>query len=111
VTLDLAPRWVFNDYLAVGGRYRVLHEAGTRWREAAPSAGAIALRARGADQTLHEVAIGATWSSIAAWQRGRSRRPVELTYEHSRVLDGRGELVRARSDRLGLAVTARLWGK
>jgi hypothetical protein len=111
VQVELAPRWIFNDYLAVGTRYRFVHEAATSWREVAPATGAAALTATGQAMTAHEASFGVTWSSIAAWQRGRSSRPIELSWERGYVFAGEGEVLAARSDRLGVLVYAKLWGK
>jgi hypothetical protein len=111
VHVELAPRWIFNDYLAVGTRYRFVHEAATSWREVAPANGAAALTATGQAMTAHEASFGVTWSSIAAWQRGRSSRPIELSWERGFVFAGEGEVLAARSDRLGVLVYAKLWGK
>jgi hypothetical protein len=111
IQIELAPRWVFNDYLAVGTRYRFMHEAATVWREISPASGAVALQAEGAAITAHEASFGVTWSSIAAWQRGRSKRPIEISWERGYVFAGEGEILAARSDRLGVLVYAKLWGK
>jgi hypothetical protein len=111
LTVDVAPRWVFNDYVAVGARYRFVREAEAQWRELAPAADAARLEATTPGLLLHEAAVGFTWSSLAAWQRGRTRWPVELHYERALVFAGEGEVVRMRSDRLGAIVYAKLWGK
>lgn len=109
LSVEVAPRWVLNDYLALGGRYRWTREAGSTWTE--QDAEGAPLTVTGADRQWQEVTLGVTWSSLAAWQRGRTRRPIEWSYEHARVLDGAGEVLRARSDRLGVTVYAKLWGK
>jgi hypothetical protein len=111
ITVDVAPRWVFNDYLAVGARYRLVREAGATWRELDPAADAARLTASTPTTMVHEAALGFTWSSVAAWQRGRTRTPIELSYERATVFAGDGEVVRMRSDRLGATVYAKLWGK
>jgi hypothetical protein len=110
IMVSAAPRWAFNDRLAVGMRYVFTRQDGTQITELAPASGP-ALRYTGPVANAHEIGIGFAWSNIVAWSRGRAHLPIELQYDHSLVVAGSGNVARFSADRVSLRAYARLWGR
>lgn len=109
--LSVAPRWVLNDYIAFGGRWRWMRQAGVSIVELPPFAGAAAMTYQGPARTAHEAGLGFSWSSVAAWQRGKAKWPIEVQWDRSVVVDGTGGVARLTADRISLRAYARLWGQ
>lgn len=111
VDISVLPRWVLNEYAAVGLSWRWLRQAGERYTEIAPFTDGIPLSYAGPDMSAHEVGVGFTWSSVAAWQRDNARWPIEVQYDRRLVIAGDGGTPRFSSDRIAVRVYARLWGR
>lgn len=109
--VSVSPRWVLNDFAAVGLGYRWMRQDAERYDEIAPFTDAIPLSYEGVERSAHEVGIGFTWSSVASWRRGSARWPIEIQWDHRMVVAGEGGVLRASSDRIALRAYARLWGR
>jgi hypothetical protein len=110
IEIQGGPRFIVNDYIAFGARWRYLRQEGTTIEETAAASGSGALRYEGPVVSLHEAGIGFSWSSVAAWRRGQAGIPLEIQYERALVVDGTGNAPRFTSDRISLRAYVRLWG-
>jgi hypothetical protein len=111
VELALSPRWVLNDWFAVGIGWHWTHQQGKHIEELAPPAGATPMAYTGPAQSSHELAAGLTWSSVAAWRRNRARWPLEIQWDKSMVVAGTGNATRFSADRISVRAYAKLWGR
>jgi hypothetical protein len=111
VAVDISPRVVLNDYLAAGVRYRFVAQTDAEWTERAPAEGATALRATVPGIRYQEAGFGVTWSSIAAWRRGHTRIPIEVSYDRAIAIGGSGDVFAGQSDRISVTVYGRVWGR
>ena len=109
--IALAPRWVLNDYLSFGARWRWMRQDGIEVAELPPFAGATAMTYSGPALTAHEASVGFSWSSVGPWRRNKARWPLEIQWTRSVVVDGSPGVLRATSDQISLRAYARLWGK
>jgi hypothetical protein len=110
VTLEIMPRWLLNEYLAAGLKWTWSTQSETVMTELAPFAGTAPMAYTGPGMTMHEVGIGAAWSSVAAWRRRKAWLPVEVQWDHTLVVAGSGDVVRISGDRVALRVYVPLWG-
>jgi hypothetical protein len=119
--LEANPRFVFNDYLSVGGHYLYRQKGEDEYSgrfvvdSATTGVGAIDLDAgvlnAGTGQTEHRVGGGVAFSTVAAYNRGRARVPLELTYLHYTTARGTGGNLPKRSfDQIQLRVYTRIFG-
>jgi hypothetical protein len=109
--IAVAPRWVLNDYLSFGGRWRWVRQDGLRITELPPFAGSVAMAYEGPALTAHEASLGFSWSAVGPWRRGKARWPIEIHWMRSVVVDGSAGVERLTSDQVSLRAYARLWGK
>jgi hypothetical protein len=85
--IEALPRWVFNDYLSVGGQYLYRHKP-----EDSYTVGSTALPAldAGTDFTEQRVGGGIAFSNAHAVSQGKSRIPFDVSYLHSETIRGSG---------------------
>ena len=118
--VELLPRWSFGESFAVWGAYllRAKQADAFTGRFTADStetglgtavtfdAAPLGLETRGREQ---RAGLGVVYSTMAAFARGRSRLPVEVSWLHSETLAGAGGAVpRLSIDQLSLRVYAQL---
>lgn len=119
--LRIAPRWQFNDYLAVGGEWRFRTRGADEVRALDPATpvipgvplpygdGAIQMPS---DANEHRWAWTFTYSTVGSTARGVTRLPLELHYTHGQsVGSSRGIVPRRWEDRVQLRVYTRLFGR
>ncbi len=111
LAVDAAPRWVVNEYLAAGVRYRFVAQSDAQWTERAPVDGNPPRQVTSPGLRYHEAGIGFTWSSIAAWERGRTRLPIEVSYDRAMAIAGSGDVFAGQQDRISVTVYGRFWGR
>lgn len=98
-TVDVVPRWILTDYLAVHGawRWRSRNDDSFTWRR--PDGGsfptsASTLRPAGIDGELslggseQRLGVGVTFSTLAAKRANAGGLPFEVSYLHQQVLSG-----------------------
>ena len=91
--IELTPRWQMGRYFALGVQYRYHHGAQDSYTgqfnttvDGSPvTLDASALDA-GTELTEHRGSFGVVYSSVDAYAHHRSRIPLEVTFEHSKVL-------------------------
>ena len=115
--LEFTPRYQFGRYFAVGLQYRYHHGAedqytGTTTTDVAGepvTLDASTLNA-GTALTEHRVGFGAVYSAVEAYTRNRSRIPVEVSFEYSKVVSISNNLPKESEVIFGVRIFHRLWG-
>lgn len=100
--IEASPRWVFNDFVSLGGQYLYRRKAADSYSVAGAIANNSASSgttlstfdplefAAGSDFTEHSVGGGLVFSNAHAVQMGRSRFPFDVSYLHSETIRGSG---------------------
>ena len=121
IELEAYPRVVFNDYFAVSGHYyyRNKQEDSYTGQFTIPGSvtgfGDLQLNANTlnleTEQTEHRLGGGVSFSTLAAFNRGRAPLPLEITYFHYQTTKGNGGNVpKVFVDQLQLRVYPRIFG-
>jgi hypothetical protein len=102
VEIEVAPRYVINRFFGLSGGYLIRRREGDRYAFDGGSSSTAASFNTGS--SLYQAyLVGATFSTLASYVRGRSRWPVEVTFVHTEPLTGSGSAVAAVAiDRLEL---------
>ncbi len=100
VEVDVLPRFAFSEYFSIVGQYTFRRRAEDTYTgrytipDAATGIGDVELDAstlaRETGATEHRAGIGFTFSLQPALRAGRMRRPVDVSYLHSRTVRGSG---------------------
>jgi len=114
--VELSPRWMLGDYLALGGTWQWRRHAADRHEYSVTSV-AVGGVAQVLDATLldapsafdeHRVGLTATYSTLAAQARGRRGMPFEISYVHQQsVASGTGVVPKQWQDLLVIRYYAR----
>jgi hypothetical protein len=115
--VELTPRYQLGRYFAAGLQYRYHHGAQdsytgttTGFVNGEPvTLDASSLNA-GTELTEHRVGFGVVYSAVDAYTRNRSRIPVEVTFEHYKVVKVSGNRPRDSETVLSVRFFRRLWG-
>ncbi len=104
VQVELAPRLVFGQFFGLSAGYVLQHVGASTFafdaRDALPAT-TLTIGSR----TSHAVVVGATFSTLSAYTRGRSRWPIEASYSHTAPVSTSGDRTPVlSSDRLELRV-------
>jgi hypothetical protein len=120
--VEARPRFVFRDYLALSGMYLYRHKSEDRHtgQFVVPAVetgglGEITLDASTLDAKTeaieHRAGLGITFSSVPAFQRRRSRLPLEVSFMHVQSVRGSGgRTPKLRSDQVHLRFYTRIFG-
>lgn len=119
IGIEASPRYRLGNAFHVAAHYALLHRtadayafdppAGTT--DAAPGImpGAFATGGSAGDYTEQRVGVALAYSTLAAWERGRVRLPIEVSYSHVQTVTGTSALVpRAGRDQIQLRLYYRL---
>ncbi len=97
IEIEFTPRYVFSDVFSAGVQYLFRSKAEDRYTgggsgttSVATDAGTLGLQTSAMEQRL---GWGVTFSSLAAYDRGKAKLPVEVQYFNSRTVAGSGGLV------------------
>jgi len=115
---EVSPRVGLSESLVLGATYSYARKGKDAYTGDFPatnlSGEAITLDASTLDagtERVEQRLIGSiTFSTMAAWYRGRSRLPLEVSYSFGQSLAGSGGAMKAFSQALGLRVYARIFG-
>ncbi len=121
-TLDatIAPRWLVNDYLALGASWRWLRKSADRHAIDAtvvgPDGSSYQLAGGALDATsafdVQQVRWHATFSTLAARVRGLDGLALEFSYSHEQAIaSGSGIVPKTWVDRLQVRYYTRLFGR
>lgn len=111
--LEATPRWIATDYLSVSTQYRYRSKKADTYEATGDvAAGDVSLLGFATAQYSHAVGVGVTYSTHAAARRGRRTLPMDITYQHLRIVRATGGYTPAlASDQLRLRVFTRLGGR
>ena len=87
VEIEAMPRWVFNDYISVGGQYVYRHKPVDTY---SVNGTAEPDMSNGTDFTEQRVGGGIAFSNAHAVSEGKSKIPFDVSYLHSETISGRG---------------------
>ncbi|HEY5087712.1 MAG TPA: hypothetical protein VII66_10175 [Gemmatimonadaceae bacterium] len=85
--LEATPRWVFNDYISIGGQYLYRHKPADDYSAAGVAFPALGT---GTDFTEHRVGGGIAFSNAHAVSQGKSKIPFDVSYLHTETISGSG---------------------
>jgi hypothetical protein len=105
--LEATPRWVFNDYISLGGQYVYRHKPADEY-----TSGGVAVpdMSMGTDFTEQRVGGGIAFSNAHAVSEGKSKIPFDVSYLHSETISGTGGAVpKLITDEIMIRVYAKLW--
>ncbi len=99
--IEVTPRWVFNDFFSFGAQYLFRNKAEDQYsgtytvttaESGLPSPLTLDARTLNTETaaTEHRLGWGVTFSSVAAFARGKARLPIEVQYFNSRSIAGSG---------------------
>lgn len=119
--LEANPRWVLNDYLSATVHYMFRHKFEDRYTgtfvvdSAVTGIGDITLEASNLNEQTemieHRVGGGVSFSTVAAFQKGKIKLPLEVTYFHFQTTRGYGgNQPKLFSDQVQLRIYTRLFG-
>jgi hypothetical protein len=95
--VEFTPRYVLNDYFALGAQYLFRRKAEDVYASTSFTAGATAIDSRTlgleTQATEQRIGWGVTFSALAAYDRGKARFPLEVQYFNSRTVAGSGGAV------------------
>jgi hypothetical protein len=87
VEIEATPRWVFNDYLSIGGQYLYRHKPVDAY---SVSGVAVPNMGIGTDFTEQRVGGGIAFSNAHAVSQGKSKIPFDVSYLHTETIRGSG---------------------
>jgi hypothetical protein len=88
--IEATPRWVFNDFISLGGQYLYRHKTADSY-----TAGGVALPDLGAGTDFKEQRVGGgiAFSNAHAVSQGKSKFPFDVSYLHTETISGTGGAV------------------
>jgi hypothetical protein len=119
ITVEIAPRWRWSEYLSLGTSFGVRRRSADRYTgrfDVTDDAGAaVTLDASTLDAeteaTEQRFGLGATYSTLPAFDRGNAKWPIDVTYQHLQTWRGSGgALSRLSIDVLQFRWYFRPWG-
>jgi hypothetical protein len=115
--IELTPRYQLGRYFAAGLQYRYHHGAQSSYTGTTTgfvNGQPVTLDAStlnsGTELTEHRVGFGVVYSAVDAYTRNHSRIPVEVTFEHSKVVKVSGNRAKDSETLLSVRFFRRLWG-
>lgn len=115
--MELTPRYQLGRYFALGFQYRYHHGAQDSYTgtttttvgDTPVTLDASSLDA-GTELTEHRVGFGVVYSAVDAYTRNRSRIPIEVTFEHYKVVSVSGARPKDSQTMISVRFFRRLWG-
>jgi len=104
--LEATPRWVFNDFVSIGGQYLYTHKPMDSYTTSGIPLSALEI---GTEFTETQVGGGIAFSNLHAVSQGKSKIPFEVSYLHTETISGSGGAVpKLISDRILIRLYYRL---
>ena len=88
VEIETTPRWVFNDYISVGGQYLYRHKPADSYSVNGLVEPDMSI---GTDFTEQRVGGGIAFSNAHAVSQGKSKIPFDVSYMHTETISGSGD--------------------
>lgn len=115
--LELTPRWQLGRYFAIGAQYRYHHGAQDSYTgqfsttvDGSPVTFDASTLDAGTELTEHRGSFGVVYSSVDAYARHHSRFPLEVTFEHTKVLSISGNRPKDSETMISVRIFHRFWG-
>lgn len=115
--IEVTPRLQFGRYFAAGLQYRYHHGAQDQFTgqtttdvDGEPVTLDASSLDAGTEVTEHRVGFGVVYSAVEAYTRNRSRIPVEVAFEYSKVVSISNNVPKESEAILSVRVFRRLWG-
>ena len=115
--IEFTPRYQLGQYFALGAQYRYHHGAAdaytgttTAFVDGEPVTADASTLDAGTELTEHRVGFGVVYSAVDAYTRNRSRIPVEVTFEHTKVVKISGDRPKDSMWTFSVRIFKRLWG-
>ena len=95
---DVLPRWVFNDFVSIGGEYLYRHKPADQFTSGGVNqftSGGVAVQglSAGTEFTEQRVGAGIVFSNAHAVSLGKSSIPFDVSYLHTETIAGTGGAV------------------
>ena len=118
VELEASPRYVYNDYLSLSANWHYRRKGEDKYTgtftaedlNGKPVTLDASILGIGTKQTEQRVGGGASFSTLRAYDRGRSRLPLEVQVQHWQVVSGSGYLPKQFSTQLQVRYYMRVFG-
>lgn len=116
--LEVTPRWVFNDFVSIGGQYLYRRKAADTYAIAPGQTNATLLGLTGPDPfdlgagtglSEERVGGGLVFSNAHAVQLGRARFPVDVSYLHTETIRGSAGVPKFITDQIMVRVYRSFW--
>lgn len=122
VDLSVTPRVALTGNLWLGATWQMAQQASDTWTTMSSPVGSfgdalvsstdVQTWAAGTDWSEQRLAVGGTYSTVAAEREGRARLAFDVTYEHQQTMTGRGWRVpHLTADVLTVRWYPRAWGR
>jgi hypothetical protein len=119
--LEVNPRWVVNDFFSVSSHYLYRHKAEdkytgtftvpaatTGYSDVTLNASTLNLETEARE---HRLGGGVTFSTVAAFNKGKAKLPMEIFYTHFQTTKGEGgSMPKIFSDQVQLRIYLRIFG-
>ena len=118
IELEASPRWVYNDYLSLSANYLYRRKGEDKYTGVFttedPSGEPITLDASilgvGTEQREQRIGGGASFSTLRAYDQGRSRIPIEVQFSHWQSISGSGYSPKQFTTQIQMRYYTRLFG-
>ena len=118
IEIEASPRWVYNDYLSLSANWLFRRKAEDKYTGTFtvedPTGQPVTLDAGilGADTEQREQRVGggANFSTLRAYDRGRSRIPLEVQFTHWQSISGSGYSPKQFTTQLQIRYYTRMFG-
>ncbi len=118
--LEIDPRWVMNDYMSISGHYYYRRKSADRYTgtfNVTNLAGQpVTIDASALNQeteaTEHRLGVGFSYSTLAAYMRGKAGLPFEISYFHFQTtLGSGGNVPKLSQDQVQVRMYRKLFGR
>ena len=115
----ITPRLVLGDYFSLGAQYLYRHKNQDEYTGTFTTTNLVgdtvtldaSILDRETAQRAHQISAGLVYSTLAAYAAGKTRWPIEVSYEHTASLAGSGgRTPKITEDRLQIRIYAHLFG-
>ncbi len=118
IELEASPRWVYNDYIALSANYLYRRKGEDKYTgmftTEDPTGQPITLDASilgfGTEQREQRIGGGASFSTLRAYDQGRSRIPIEVQFSHWQSISGSGYSPKQFTTQIQMRYYTRLFG-
>ena len=115
--VEITPRYQLGRYFSAGFQYRYRHGAQdaytgstTTFVNGQPVTVDASTLDAGSELTEHRIGFGVVYSAVDAYTRNQSRIPIEVTFEHQKIVSVSGNRPKDSIYTFSFRIFKRLWG-